>query len=297
MLAGQFPQHRFAPEINQKNGSVKFFGWLPDYTPTPHVPSVLANRFEHLAIPVAGIRFQPPGDFSLLAADIRSLRVRTRSPLSAAVWFCKVARYRLPKKNGRRKREYYSGVFLCRLPQLDLFLGTRNMTSIYSSDISREAVARCLDKLAEESKPIMLKVKTRKKPSAGGMGSIGNLKGRCASALVRFWTEMDVPEDDTVGKYIIVTLRILKFEGLTSDEAVDWVEDRLQALEYTEFSDRLTDDFEEIQRVMAFAVEAVWQSNGYQKRPRDQRGKAESSPFLPPGPNRGFRLQQPRYLE
>jgi hypothetical protein len=30
------------------------------------------------------------------------------------------------------------------------------------------------------------------------MGSIGKLKGRCASALVRFWSELDVPEDEVV---------------------------------------------------------------------------------------------------
>ena len=52
------------------------------------------------------------------------------------------------------------------------------------------------------------------------MGSIGRLQGRCAQALVSFWSELDVPEDDTVGKYIIVTLRILKFEGLSRDDAV-----------------------------------------------------------------------------
>jgi hypothetical protein len=83
------------------------------------------------------------------------------------------------------------------------------------------------------------------------MGSIGSLKGRCASALVRFWSELEVPEDDTVGKDINVTLRVLKYEGLSSDDAVEWVEERLQALKHTEFSDRLTDDFGELQRVMA----------------------------------------------
>ena len=36
---------------------------------------------------------------------------------------------------------------------------------------------------------------------------------------------------------------------------------------YTEFTDRLTDNFEELQRVTAFAVEAVWKNNGYQKDP------------------------------
>jgi hypothetical protein len=60
-------------------------------------------------------------------------------------------------------------------------------------------------------------------------------------------------------------LRILKYEGLSSDDAVAWVEDRLQALKYTEFSDRLTDNGEELQRVIAFAVDAVWKNNGSQQ--------------------------------
>jgi hypothetical protein len=66
----------------------------------------------------------------------------------------------------------------------------------------------------------------KKQSSPGGMGRIGSLKGRCASALVRFWSELDVPEGDTIGKYVIVTLRILKYEGLSSDDAVAWVGDR-----------------------------------------------------------------------
>jgi hypothetical protein len=35
VLQGSFPQLRFAPEINNTNGSVKFFGWLPKFTPMP----------------------------------------------------------------------------------------------------------------------------------------------------------------------------------------------------------------------------------------------------------------------
>ena len=89
----------------------------------------------------------------------------------------------------------------------------------------------------------------------------------CATALVNFWSELATPEDDTLGKYLIVTLRILKYEGLDRDEAAAWVEERLEALENTSFSDRLTHDFGEIQRVVALAVEAIWDGNGYQKDP------------------------------
>src|SRR5262249_6100184 len=128
----------------------------------------------------------------------------------------------------------------------------------------------------------------KKRQSPGGMGSIGKLKGRCASALVRFWSELDVPEDDTIGKYIIVSLRILKYEGLSSDEAVEWVEDRLQALKYTEFSARLTDNSEELQRVMAVAVDAVWESNGYQKDPVTSEAKLKAAVSV--WSKKGFRL-------
>jgi hypothetical protein len=157
----------------------------------------------------------------------------------------------------------------------------------------RESVARCPDKPSSEARPASEKKRTPKKKHAspGGMGSIGSLKGRCASALVRFWSELDVPEDDTIGKYIIVTLRILKYEGLSSDDAVAWVEGRLQALKYTEFSDRLTDNFEELQRVMAFAVNAVWKNNGYQKDPIKSEAKLQAA--VAAWSRRGFKLHDP----
>jgi hypothetical protein len=83
----------------------------------------------------------------------------------------------------------------------------------------------------------------------------------------------------------------LKFEGLGSDEAVAWVEDRLQGLKYTEFSDRLTDNFEELQRVMAFAVDAVWKNNGYQKDPATSEAKLKAA--VAAWGKKGFRLHDP----
>jgi len=83
----------------------------------------------------------------------------------------------------------------------------------------------------------------------------------------------------------------LKYEGLRENEAVAWVEERLQALEYTEFSDRLTDNFAEIQRVMAYAVNAVWTNNGYQKDPALSETKLKAA--VNAWGKRGFRLHDP----
>ena len=40
VLTRRFPHLRFAPEINPRNGSVKFFGWLPDYLPIAQAEGV-----------------------------------------------------------------------------------------------------------------------------------------------------------------------------------------------------------------------------------------------------------------
>jgi hypothetical protein len=157
--------------------------------------------------------------------------------------------------------------------------------------VLREAVARCPDKPVEDVRPNPSKPRPKKKVLSGGMGSIGKLQGRCASTLVKFWSELDVPEDDTIGKYLIVTLRILRYEGLTQDQAIEWVEDRLRALEYTEFSDRLTDNFTELQRVMDYAVDAVWRNNGYQKDPVQSEAKLKAA--VEAWGRRGFYLHDP----
>ena len=197
----------------------------------------------------------------------------------------------MEKYNGKKRRVYYEAHSCADYLNWIYFSDTQYDEQDFEK-VLREAVARCPDKPAAEAKPAAEKKTPKKKrPSPGGMGSIGSLKGRCASALVRFWSELDVPEDDTVGKYVIVTLRILKYEGLSSDEAVAWVEDRLQALEHTEFCDRLTDNFEELQRVMAYAVEAVWTNNGYQKDPVTSEAKLKAA--VEAWGKKGFRLHDP----
>ena len=55
--------------------------------------------------------------------------------------------------------------------------------------------------------------------------------------------------------------------------------------------DRLTDDFEEIQRVMAFAVKAVWKDNGYQQDPVTSEAKLKA--VVAAWAKRGFRLHDP----
>jgi hypothetical protein len=292
VLTNRFPHLRFAPEVNPRNGSVKFFGWLPDFLPIKQAEDVAEEVRSALQQELPEYDFSRVEIFPSSSPQIFApLRADKITVIGSGV-VKKVKKYRMEKYQGKRRRQYYDAHSCAGYLNWVYFSDTQYNEQVFEQ-VLRDAVARCPDKPAAEAKPATDRKRTPKKkqPSPGGMGSIGSLKGRCASALVRFWSELDVPEDDTIGKYVIVTLRILKFEGLSSDEAVAWVEDRLQALEYTEFSDRLTDNFEELQRVMAFAVAAVWKSNGYQKDPVTSEAKLKAA--VEAWSRRGFKLHDP----
>ncbi len=291
VLTKRFAHLRFAPEINPRNGSVKFFGWLPDYLPIAQAEGVGKEVRNALQQELPEYDFSRmeiyPSSSPQIFAPLRADKITV---IGGGV-LGKVEKYRMEKCQGKKRRTYYETHSCAAYLNWIYFSDTQYDEQVFEQ-VLREAVARCPDKPATEAKPAAEK-KTAKKerPSPGGMGSIGSLKGRCASALVRFWSELDVPEDDTIGKYVIVTLRILKYEGLSRDEAVAWVEDRLQALKHTEFSDRLTDDFGELQRVTAFAVDAVWKYNGYQKDPATSEAKLKAA--VEAWSRRGFKLHDP----
>jgi hypothetical protein len=289
VLARRFPRYRFAPEVNPANGSVKFFGWLPEFTPVAWAERAAEQVRRVLAEELPGYDFgglevfpsSCPQVFAPLRAD--KTMVIGGGPVK------RVKRYRMAKAGGKRRREYYESPS-CAAYLNWVFFSEEPYDAGAFEGCLREAVARCPDTAGAE--PPRGRAKGRKKESAGGgMGDIGRLKGRCAATLVNFWSELDVPPDDTLGKYVIVTLRVLKHEGLEADQAEQWVEERLQALEYTEFSDRLTEDFAEVRRVTGYAVGAVWDGNGYQPDPRSSDAKLAASVAAWAG--KGFRLHDP----
>jgi hypothetical protein len=116
-----------------------------------------------------------------------------------------------------------------------------------------------------------------RKAKGVGMGSSGRLKGRCLKTLFDFWTGITLPEKDTIGKYAVVTARLICKQGLLDEEeCLDWLEEAFLALPHQAFSDRLSDDFGELMRVTGKVVEAVYRDNGYQAAPEESGKKLEA---------------------
>jgi hypothetical protein len=291
ILKNEFSKFRFAPEINPKNGSVKFFGWLPDYTPmafavqqAEKIRAVLQERL-------------PEYDFSKLEI-FPSTCPQVFAPLRADKIMVigdgkvgKVKRKRYERiGGGKRKYIPYEAVSCAQYLNWVCFSDKPYNSDVFDKCL-RESVANLPDGVAETPSPEKRPSQKKSKSTGQGMGSIGKLKGCCASTLVKFWSEEVRPEDDTIGKYLIVSLRILKYEGMEQEDAVEWVEERLESLKYTEFSDRLTVNFRELQRNIAAAANAVWSGNGYQKDPGTSEMKLKASVMA--WARKGFFLHDP----
>jgi hypothetical protein len=202
VLKSNFPQYRFAPEINRKNGSVKFFGWFTTFIAMPmaerlgeHVRQVLRQKLPEYNFD--GMEIFPsssPQIFAPLRAD------KTMVIGSGVVK--KAKRYRMVKTSGKKRREYFEAPSCADYLNWVCFSDTPHNTDVFEQHL-REAVARCPDVTSNEhpeKKPESRKTKKKKSP-AGGMGDIGKLKGRCARTLIKFWLELETPEDDTIGVF------------------------------------------------------------------------------------------------
>jgi hypothetical protein len=125
--------------------------------------------------------------------------------------------------------------------------------------------------------PVPSKPAKRKKTNSTGMGSIGKLKGRCLRTVFDFWSGKAVPENDTIGKYAVVTARLIWKQGILDEEQCgDWLEGAFLELPHQAFSDRLSHDFAELMRSTRKMVEAVYLKNGYQTAPEESNQKLAS---------------------
>ena len=107
VLTSKFPQLRFSPEINTKNGSVKFFGWLPANTAT----ALAAQQAEH----VRGVLKEQLPEYDFDGLEIfPSTSPQIFAPLRADKIMVigdgavkKIKAYRMDRVNGKRRRRYY----------------------------------------------------------------------------------------------------------------------------------------------------------------------------------------------
>jgi hypothetical protein len=110
------------------------------------------------------------------------------------------------------------------------------------------------------------KVRTPTKDAAGGLGSLGKMKGRYAQVLADFWSgQLQVPDTLNIGiRLLALPLPYYRNE----EEAVALVESYVDELPDCSFSDRLTaGNRSEVSRIIRSTVHQVYDGNGGQPDP------------------------------
>lgn len=227
---------RFAPEVNPRNGSVKFFGWLDGWYEIDEAKRVGEWVRETLQEAIPDHDFSRveifPSSCPQVLAPLRHDKIMVLDQPIRQVdsWYQKWVR-------GRKVRHYCKVQSVADYMNWVLFRDTPFDMARFE-EVLRNAVANLPDTEGESTEPKKSSPKSSKKAAATvGLGSIGSLKGRCAEVLVGFWSGKEVPPTDTLNTLLGVTLRIFKFEGLTEQDAVGWIEDRRELLPDTSFSD------------------------------------------------------------
>ena len=290
VLTEKFPELRFAPEINQKNGSVKFFGWLDALYDIEEVERVgeWVRKVLQEAIPehdFSRVEIFPSSCPQVLAPLRRDKIMVIDQPIH------QVKSWYQMWTNGKKCRHYCEVWSVADYMNWVLFRDTPFDMARFE-EVLKMAVANLPDSDSQEHESKKSSRKASKKSTGtGSLGSIGSLKGRCAETLVDFWSGKEVPPADTLNIYLGVTLRIFKFEGMTEEDAVGWIEDRLNLLPDTSFSDRLTDDFGEVMRVVQATAKKIWCCNGYQHDPEGSNAKLDAT--VARWRERGFVLSDP----
>lgn len=292
VLAATYPRLRFAPEINMRNGSVKFFGWGEKLLPTGDVVLLADDVRATLAREIprhdwARVEIYPANSPQIFG-PLRPDKVTVIG--SGRVGMVPCRRYEVV--SGKRRlvpstipsvAQYLNWVYFEETPPDASALAV----------VLKGACAAFPDRPPSAGKGMASHGKRPlRSPSGGtGPGEIGPMRGRAARVLIDFWGGKHTPPADTINKLLVVTLRVLRHEGLPLGEALAWVEGRLARINDTSFSDRLTDDKPELMRMTKAVAERVWRDNGYQCDP--ERSNVIFADAMTAWASRGFRLHDP----
>ena len=117
-----------------------------------------------------------------------------------------------------------------------------------------------------EKKPRVSRKKEPKEKKQVVLGSLGRMKNSYRRTLVDFWTGKVTPAD-TLNTAIVLTARMLPFYYEDEEDAIEFLEELVEDLPDTAFSDRLSSgDMKEVSRIIRNTVRRVYNGNGGQPR-------------------------------
>ena len=261
-LVKNLPTCAIVAQVNPKNGSTVFFCFFPSRRTHGQVHALVNTLDEKAKKEIPG--YKTPEIYPIYGPGKVYLPFNPEKITlgDTGIW----PKFRTKKTKKFNPMEVYS---LADFPEY-----VRTAMKADAAAIEQAVITAC-------QQPMPKRKKTKKKAASygkngkkqkattGGMGVVPKFKGRFLQTMVEFFTGKIQPEADTIGKYLTPWARAIAIVEDCHD--VDELKEKLQrcidVIPDTSFSDRLSDDPGELERVMEFTLEAIIKNNGYQPRP------------------------------
>jgi hypothetical protein len=258
-LVKYLPTFAIVVQVNPKNGSVVFFCFCPARRTYGQVHDLVNTLDEKAKKEIPG--YKTPEIYPIHGPGKVYLPFNPEKITlgDMGTW----PKFRTKKTKKFNPMEVYS---LAGFPEY-----VRTAKKADSDAIERAVTAACQQPMPKrkKNKKKAASYSNKNKTTAGGMGVVPKFKGRFLRTMVDFFTGKVQPDDDTIGKYLTPWARAIAVIEECDD--VDELKEKLQRcidlIPDTNFSDRLSDNPAELERVMGYTLEAIIKNNGYQRRP------------------------------
>ena len=258
-LVKNLPNFAIVAQVNPKNGSVVFFCFLPSRRTYGQVHALVDWLDEKAKKEIPG--YTTPEIYPIYGPGKVYLPFNPEKITlgDMGIW----PKFKTKKTKKFSPMQVYS---LAGFPEY-----VRTAKKADTAAIEQAVLTAC-------QRPMPKKTKHKKKAAsyskeakttAGGMGVVPQFKGRFLRTMVDFFTGKIQPTDDTIGKYLAPWARAIAIvEGCGDlDELKEKLQRCIDLIPDTSFSDRLSDNPAELERVMDYTLEAIIKTNGYQGRP------------------------------
>lgn len=280
-------------QVNPKNGSTVFFCYLPTRRTYGQVED-LVNRLDARAkkeIP----DYTTPEIYPVIGPGKVYLPFNPEKVTigEAGLW----------KKTRTKKSKLCSPMAVYSLAEFPEYVRTARKAD--ADAVRREILAACQRPIpsAKKKKKRKQTCGREKSPGPGVINTGPKFRGRFLRTTVDFFTGKFRPDDDTIGKYLTPWARAIAVveDCHDADELRDKLLRCIDLIPDTSFSDRLSDDPGELERVMDCTIAAILKGNGYQARPdesttilRNLKKSCDRIGFVPSDPDTWAVLDEQR---
>lgn len=260
-LVKNLPNFAIVAQVNPKNGSTVFFCIFPSRRTYGQVHDLVNRLDEQAKNEIPG--YKTPEIYPIHGPGKVYLPFNPEKITlgDTGIW----PKFRTRKTDKFNPMEVYS---LAGFPEY-----VRTAKKADADAIERAVITACQQPMPKrkKSKKKSVTYGIRKRTSVGGPGVVPKFKGRFLRTMVDFFTGKFQPDDDTIGQYLTPWARTIAIVEDCQD--VDELKEKLQRcidlLPDASFSDRLSDNPAELERVMDYTLEAIIKNNGYQARPAE----------------------------